>query len=260
MPEFTLQTKKLNDIMRLLYHLLNIRVTFYDLRNVELDALNSPVMSEFCRRSRLDPRFDARCHACDGEHLRLAKQTKKMQIYHCHAGLLEGIVPLYTCRGEYIGAIVFGQLADRESPSPPHGERTTTVEEMTHMGNLLKHLGEYIGENELIRADGRSWVEQTEEYIQRHLTETITLKALAAEIGKSTSFLSHNFPVQFNMPLKDYIRARRMEIAMDRLSNGKIVRECAFELGYSDEFYFSKEFKRFYGYPPGVVRKNHRSG
>ena len=41
----------------------------------------------------------------------------------------------------------------------------------------------------------------------------------------------------------------------EMLANGKLVRECAFELGYKDEFYFSRDFKKYFGYAPKYTRK-----
>ena len=46
-----------------------------------------------------------------------------------------------------------------------------------------------------------------------------------------------------------------MEKALDLLNRDLIVRECAFELGYADEFYFSRDFKKYYGIPPASMRK-----
>ncbi len=34
------------------------------------------------------------------------------------------------------------------------------------------------------------------------------------------------------------------------LSGGKLVRECAWLLSYKDEFYFSRDFKKHFGYAP----------
>ena len=87
---------------------------FFDLQECEVDNFNIKEMSPFCRLHRQDEAFDALCVKGDREHLSIAKQTRDVHIYHCHAGLLEGIVPLYDRKGLYLGAIVFGQPRDRE--------------------------------------------------------------------------------------------------------------------------------------------------
>ena len=52
-----------------------------------------------------------------------------------------------------------------------------------------------------------------------------------------------------------YVRKKRMEKAVELLKNGRIVRECAFELGYFDEFHFSRDFKRHFGCPPSRFKE-----
>lgn len=52
------------------------------------------------------------------------------------------------------------------------------------------------------------------------------------------------------MPLKSYILEKKMKQAKDMLENGKSVKQTAFELGFYDEFHFSKKFKSYFGKPP----------
>ncbi len=244
MLKYAIETGKMNEMMELLFRVLDIRITFFDLQESEVKSFNIKAMSPFCRRSRRDPEFNARCEACDREHLRTAKRTGNVHAYRCHAGLLEGIVPLYDRNGIYLGAIVFGQLSDRD----------TTRRKMQDTGILLKYLSEYLSENEIIRYLSKPWAERLGDYITANLNRRLTLSGLAEVIGRSTSFLSHNFPLEFGMPLKEYIRRERMEKAKQLLQKGASVKETARELGYYDEFHFSKEFKRFYGQPPSALK------
>lgn len=253
MPEYTIQTGEMNRIMELLFHVLNLRITFFDLREEEVDSFTIKEMSPFCRSRRQDPDFNARCIECDRTHLAEAKRRRDIHIYRCHAGLLEGIVPLTNRSGIYLGAIVFGQLADRESPVA--GVRVSSVEKMLDIGRLLKYLSEYICENELIRRSSRHWTLQLEEYVAEHLDEPLTLGKIAARLGRSVSFLSHNIPVEFGVPFKAWLRERKMARAREMLAAGAGVAECAFELGYYDAFYFSREFKRFHGIAPREWRR-----
>ena len=114
MNEYVIQTEEMNRIMELLFHVLDIRITFFDLREEEVASFHIKEMSSFCREHRKDPLFHARCVECDRLNLARAKQLRDVHIYCCHAGLLEGIVPLYNRRGSYLGAIVYGQLANRK--------------------------------------------------------------------------------------------------------------------------------------------------
>ena len=263
MLKYAIQAGKMNEMMELLFRVLDMRITFFDLQECEVDGFNIKDMSAFCRHFRRAADFNACCVKCDQEHLRTAKQTGNVHIYHCHSGLLEGIVPLYDRHRIYLGAIVFGQLRDRErdygSASAAarkllNRSRESSRREMHDIGVLLKYLSEYIIEKEIIQYRSKQWAERLDDFIRDHLSERLTLLRLASEIGRSTSFLSHNFPLEFGMPLKDYIRQARMKRARSLLKGGATVRETASELGFYDEFHFSKEFKRHFGLPPSSFK------
>lgn len=256
MNEYVIQTEEMNRIMELLFHVLDIRITFFDLREEEVASFHIKEMSSFCREHRKDPLFHARCVECDRLNLARAKQLRDVHIYCCHAGLLEGIVPLYNRRGSYLGAIVYGQLANRKQPIPDL--RISSCEEMHNIGNLLKYLAEYICENEVIRQCAKPWSILLEEYISKHLSEPLTLRELAKKLGRSESFLSHNIPGEFGMPFKAYLRKKKMERARALLLTRRSIAECAFELGYYDAFYFSKEFKVVHGLSPSLWRRQYR--
>ncbi len=255
MPYSEIREGEMSRIMGLLNRVLDIRITFFDLHEAEVKSFQVKGMSAFCRKRRRNPEFNSKCILCDRKHLEQAKERGGVRIYRCHAGLLEGIVPFYNRRGVYLGAVVFGQLADAQTPVP--GLRTSSVKEMRRTGALLKYLSEYICENELVRQCARPWGVQLEEYVGRHLAEKITLSGLAAALGKSLSFLSHGIPQEFGMSLKKYVRRRKMEEAVRLLESDRRPRECAFELGYADEFYFSRDFKRYYRSSPKVFRRSH---
>ncbi len=259
MLKYAIQTGKMNEMMELLFRVLDLRITFFDLQESEVDEFNIKEMSPFCRHCRKDQAFNARCVKCDQENLHRAKRTGNVHIYHCHAGLLEGIVPLYDRNRIYLGAIVFGQLRDRDGKYEAENtmlkkllrsSRESSLQEMYDIGVLLKFLSEYLSENEIIKYCNKPWAERLDDYIHAHLHERLTLSKLAAEVGRSTSFLSHNFPAEFGMPLKEYVQRERMSKARDLLSKGRSVKETAMELGYYDEFHFSKEFKRHFGQSP----------
>ena len=260
MLKYVVQTEKMNEVMNLLFRVLDIRITFFDLQESELDYFEIKQMSPFCHYYRTtDPVFEQKCIECDCKHLLTAKRTKNVHVYHCHAGLLEGIVPLYDKRKIYLGSIVFGQLRDKEkeykSTSKKEKEmlkktRFISMQEVRDIGELLKHIGESIIESEIIKYKNKPWTERVEDYIANHLNGKLTLARLAKYIDRSPSFISQNFPKEFGVPLKSYILKQKMKQAKDLLENGKSVKQTAFELGFYDEFHFSKKFKSYYSKPP----------
>ncbi len=257
---YTAQREKLNEILGLLWRLFSIRITFFDMREEELDGLQVKPDSNYCRTRRASPDFDKACRRCDARHLSLAKERGDVLIYHCHHGLLEGIVPLYDRRGVYLGAVVFGQLRDRakkaegpmaESLRAAYDELPrSTPEEVEDIGRLLKWVSEYIIENELIRYRNQPWAERVEAYVDTNLDKQITLKDLATVVERSPSFLSHRFEKELGTTPLQYVRQRKMEKARRLLEEGAMARTVADELAFYDEYHFSKAFKAYWGKPP----------
>jgi len=252
MLRYITQIKDLDEIMGILYRILDIRITFFDMQGYEQDSFAIKEMTPFCTRFRRDKNNNAKCIECDLHNLKFTKQTHTTHIYHCHKGLLEGIIPLYDRHKIYIGAIVFGQLrdckykfltTDKEEEKLYSKIKALTIKEMEDIGLLLKLVSEYIIENEIIKYKNKPWVERVEDYIKNNLDKRITLKELSTLINKSPSFLSHNFPKEFGIAPKQYINREKMKKAKEMIQNGESVRNTALDLGFYDEFHFSKVFK-----------------
>jgi AraC-like DNA-binding protein len=264
MIQYAIATEEMNRIMSRLHRLFDIRITFFDLQEHELEYFDMKPMSPFCAALRRSRTRNEQCAACDRRHLVEAKRTRDVHIYHCHAGLIEGIVPLYDRRNMYLGAIVFGQLRDRSRQPAADWScslkrkyralRLYTVEKARDIGLLLKCVSESMIDHELIRYRNKTWAETLENYIEQHLHEKLTIARLADQIGRSASFVAHHFAVEFGLPPQQYLRKRRMEEARVMLENGTTVQDTADRLGYYDAFHFSRTFKRFWGEPPSAFK------
>ena len=259
MLKYITQIKDLNEIMGVLYRVLDIRITFFDMQGYEQDSFDIKEMTPFCRRFRKNKTHNQKCIDCDLQHLKFAKQTRTTHIYHCHKGLLEGIIPLYDRHNIYIGSVVFGQLRDCEHNFQATNDKeeklysqikALTLREVEDIGLLLKLVSEYIIENEIIKYKNKPWAELIEDHIKNNLDKHITLKELSILSQRSPSFLSHNFKQEFGLAPRQYILQEKMIKAKDMISNGESVRNTALDLGFYDEFHFSKRFKTYWGKSP----------
>ena len=154
MIEYAVATEEMDQIMSRLHRLFDIRITFFDMREHELEHFHVKPMSLFCSTLRRNKERAAQCSLCDKTHLAEAKRLRHVLIYHCHSGLIEGLVPLYDRRGIYLGAIVFGQL--RDPAQAPHADwplaltrryntlPAYTLEKALDIGHLLKCVSESI--------------------------------------------------------------------------------------------------------------------
>jgi len=93
------------------------------------------------------------------------------------------------------------------------------------------------------------------------LNQTLRIDFPAEQAAQIMNSCYSGFAVQFKKdfgcPFKDYLSDRVMHRAKERLlfTNDKI-RTIAYDLGFIDEFYFSRFFKKHENLPPSEYRKN----
>ncbi|MFW6303267.1 MAG: AraC family transcriptional regulator [Candidatus Sumerlaeota bacterium] len=92
---------------------------------------------------------------------------------------------------------------------------------------------------------------------RRYMTENhgveVTVEELARRAGLSVRHFAKLFREQTGQSPKEYLLEKRMHSAKFLLQDsGMTVKECAFLLGYSDPFVFSRQFKRVIGVTPSA--------
>ena len=262
MIRFGINTKELESTISLISRVLGIRVTFFDAEGKELKFQSLRKMTPYCMVRRREKEFEARCFECDKLHLEAAKASRKGQIYHCHDKLIEGIIPLYDNSGIYLGSIFFGQIRDvrghRKDLTARHGRLYSQLPSYSfgkadEIGTLLKYVSEYVIHSEIIKRNNFPWADKAESYIGANIGKKISIAALAKQTGYSASFIHHRFKEDFGMSPAKYILGRKMKEARQKLLEGKSVGETASELGFYDQFHFSKTFKKYFGHSPSVL-------
>lgn len=94
-------------------------------------------------------------------------------------------------------------------------------------------------------------------YIDDHLCEHLTLAELARVMHLQPNYFSNLFCSRFGMPPLRYLQHRRIERAQFRLhGTSASVAEIAAELGFCDQFHFSRVFHTVAGCSPLQYRKN----
>ena len=96
-------------------------------------------------------------------------------------------------------------------------------------------------------------------FIQSHTNGAIGLDDVAAEIGRSSSYLMRRFKAELGMSVGEYITKCKLREACDLLTYGdRSLAEISAYLGYSSQSYFQNVFKKQYGMTPMQYRKQHR--
>jgi two-component system response regulator YesN len=111
--------------------------------------------------------------------------------------------------------------------------------------------------NEKTRTGGiKSSSEQLQDYIALHYADPgISLDSVSSALSYSVSYISLLLKKEGTSFTK-YVTELRMQKAKELLAdpNSKVI-VVASQVGYSDPFYFSHCFKKFYGVSPADYRK-----
>ena len=93
-------------------------------------------------------------------------------------------------------------------------------------------------------------------WIEEHYGEAVTLEAVAEQVDLSPAYFSTTFKQMEGRTFSEYLTAVRMEAAREFLSTTHMTNlEISSRVGYSDEKYFGKVFKKEVGIRPSEYRK-----
>ncbi|AMK50490.1 helix-turn-helix domain-containing protein [Clostridium beijerinckii] len=92
-------------------------------------------------------------------------------------------------------------------------------------------------------------------FISENYMKEITLNKLAERYGEKVSRVSYLFNKHLKMRPIDYLIQYRLTVAYTLLNKGLTVKEVSRKVGYSDEFYFSRLFKKKFGVSPNKLKK-----
>ena len=99
-------------------------------------------------------------------------------------------------------------------------------------------------------------VELAKEYVEEHYYQNLMLADVAQKVGISAGYLSTLFQKQMSKGFVDYLNEIRIEHACTYLQQNYLkTYEIAYKVGFNDEKYFSKVFKKIKGQSPSEYRK-----
>lgn len=124
------------------------------------------------------------------------------------------------------------------------------LKELKYCGNMIiKNFITYISNYK--KSKNIDVVEKAKRYIEKNYMNEITLDEVAQYVSLSSFYLSRTFTKIEGVNLRDYLIKIRMEKAKSMLRDGKkSIKQIAMEVGYVDQNYFSKAFKKYTGMSP----------
>lgn len=100
-------------------------------------------------------------------------------------------------------------------------------------------------------------IENAIEYIEKNITEDLTVSRIAGEVNISAFYFQKGFSMLCGYTVGEYVRMRRLSLAGSELLSSDIkVIDLAMKYGYDSPDSFTKAFMRFHGSTPTDVRRN----
>ncbi len=88
-------------------------------------------------------------------------------------------------------------------------------------------------------------IEKSLNFIKEHLTEDLSLKAIAEQMSISPIYFHNTFKASIGKTLRDYVEEQRIKKAIKLLTTtNHSLTQIAYESGFSSQSYFSYVFKR----------------
>ena len=193
----------------------------------------------------------------------------------CHQGMINGARDLLSGASYYISPTVsfaiLKTIARKAAESS--GLSVITIDEITgryaRLSNTLTRIDEQekcsrdmileltkaVREHQLKYSNYSAEIVKTLDYIITHLREEIRLDDLAKNVLLSVSSLCSKFKKETGLTIKEYIAAERCKKAAFYLAEtNHPIQAIGSFVGYDDNNYFVKVFKKVYGQTPSEYR------
>jgi len=107
--------------------------------------------------------------------------------------------------------------------------------------------------------DSRPALKAAKDYMERHFNENLTIEELARIANISPKYFVDLFKRTYGISAINYLTELRINRAKQLMAQSRAkLRDIAHQVGYNDEFYFSRKFKKVVGVPPKVYMNRRR--
>jgi AraC-like DNA-binding protein len=265
---------EIKKIMDLLSGLFSIRTAFFysitDEYSIKEIAGNMGDYQPFC--SIIQQELKNKCIACDRDQFKKAEYGKSPLLYQCYNGLYEMILPLYI-EDHIIGYLHFGQVRSDDSFDKIYNKcslfehtkvdllrkeyqkmQVFPKEKLLMISDLFTRISEIILKNHLVEIQKAKPEYYLKKYISENYSKDISIKKAAVYIGKSPSYITHQFKKHFQCTFHQYLLQYRINKAREFLKS-MTIEEAADACGFKNRYHFSKVFKQFTGLTPRQYKK-----
>ncbi len=141
----------------------------------------------------------------------------------------------------------------------PMRECDETIGDLFYNATEMIHLAEDLAETLVgkkeessYKVDSQENFERIAEYLEHHLREVISVQDLCRIFGISQTAMSKLFRTYGGESFNRYLTRLRMERAQElfRENPDSFIKDVAEQVGYEDQFYFSRIFRSYFGMSP----------
>ncbi|MDF2614738.1 MAG: AraC family transcriptional regulator [Clostridia bacterium] len=144
-------------------------------------------------------------------------------------------------------------------PSINHIDDWQVLNNASHLIDYLFKLFHALYENvkKVERFSIRNIVQEIKQYVDNHYDSEISLGIFASRYHMTKEYLSKQFKEEFGCGIYEYVLQVKMNKAVQMLENFEVkIHDIAERLGYTDNNYFSRAFKNYYGVSPKEYRNS----
>ena len=269
----------------------NLRKVFHDfyvlthLRIVLIDSEFNELLSYpekqygFCAEIRRNMDVHSKCLASDKAGCLACANSKELNIYRCHMGLVEAVIPILD-GGEILGYVMFGQILKSDTcdierrrlkrtfANWPYSSIDSVVdeiptrseEELNAAATILQALTTYVLFNRWVAPKKYDFIRRLDTYIQEHLRGPITVDDICLSFGIARTRLYSVATDYLGCGIAEYIRKKRIFHAKEFLEKTDLpISQIVYDAGFCDYSHFSRVFKEETGITAREYRKTHHN-
>lgn len=263
-------------LMKDFYLLTKLRIVLFDAQYQELLAYPNE-SAHFCLCMKSNPATKELCTQSDLQSFQNCRSENKLNIYHCHAGLIEACAPLIE-DNVVIGYMMFGQVSDFPGESLLNRHLNNYLEgyaaysgndidwsldiplksqEQIHAAaQIMEACTFYVILKDTVKIRRQNYITNMRSFLLEHLSEDLSVSRLTSELGISRSKLYQSCEMYLGKGIAAYIYDLRLEKARQLLADTDLpITEISEHCGYSDYNYFCRIFKK----ENGLSAKKYRS-
>jgi AraC-like DNA-binding protein len=223
---------------------------FYRKGDYLVVAVDLPVIGEILEASETEPYL---CLRLNFNLLQIAEVSKEYKQHATNKGISErGIFVDQT--DEVIVEALIRLVKLLHTPEDTEVLAPLIIKEILYRIMQGKH-GDRV-KNLAAKGSKLSEVAAALYYLKKYFSREIKIDELAKQVNLSPSALYHHFKQVTTMTPIQYQRALRLQEAR-RLIIGEDIKaaDAAFKVGYESPSYFNREYRKMFGKPPGIDRK-----